>query len=272
MHPGRRSIDQEERVDLEEATFSDEEDKRSQKLVPKNSGMNPRPFVWENDHIRFRRMHKNQYCAPTDVHYILFLLDTSGSIGRDTFNRMTKAIGDISHYFCKQVQVALMTFSHDIHLEFCFNCHDNDPQGRAKLNQTIQNIQYRGGMTHTAGAARCACSHVLQSRCGLPINAGCLDVVFITDGNSNDPSLQICDEVRCLHRHARNTFAMGIGNTNPTEINCIAEATSNQFNIFGFRDFDEFERVLAQAIGLVNLSNGNFECLTHGGTPNGKKK
>ena len=27
----------------------------------------------------------------------------------------------------------------------------------------------------------------------------CLDVVFITDGKRNDPSLDVCKEVRCLH-------------------------------------------------------------------------
>ena len=126
-------------------------------MLPQDSGMKTLPFVWERDHIRFRRTHKNSGCEATDVHYMLFLLDTSGSIGRRNFNKMTEAIASISHYFCKQIQVAFMTFDHNIHLEFCFNCHDNDPQGRARLNQTIQSIQYRGGLTHTARAAS-ACS------------------------------------------------------------------------------------------------------------------
>ena len=268
---GRRSINQEEKLELEETAFIEEEDKQSPKLLSQDSDMKTLPFVWERDHIRFRRTHKISGCEATDVHYMLFVLDTSGSIGRRNFNNMTEAIGNISHYFCKQIQVAFMTYNHDIHLEFCFNCHGNDPQGRSRLNQTIRSIQYRGGMTHTAGAARCACSQVLQPSCGLPNNAGCLDVVFITDGHSNDPNLRICNEVRCLHRHAKNTFAIGIENYNSREINCIAKHTDDT-NVFKYKSFEEFVKVLNQAIGLLKLSNGAYQCLTHAGTPNNKKK
>ena len=229
------------------------------------------PFVWERDHIRFRRTH-NRFCnSDTDVHYMLFLLDTSGSIGPHNFSKMTKVIGNISHYFCKPIQVALMTFNHNIHLEFCFNCHDNDRQGRARLDQTIRSIQYRGGWTHTAGAARCACSQVLQPSCGLPHDADCINVVFITDGLSNDPNLQICEEVRCLHHHVKNTIAISIGeNYNLREINCIAEHDNS--NVFKYKTFKEFVTYFDQAIGLLKQSNGAFQCLSHVLTPNNKKK
>ena len=53
-------------------------------------------------------------------------------------------------------------------LEFCFNCFDNTINGRSAAKQAISNAIYRGGLTHTGKAARCACSELLSyQKCGL---------------------------------------------------------------------------------------------------------
>lgn len=241
--------------------------KQNRTIAPPDS--NPLPFVWKDDHMLFRRQVRQ--CESDDVQYILFLIDTSGSIGFSNFRRITEGIGNITALFCKPVQIAMMTFNHEFNLEFCFNCYDNNLQGRFGLKQAISNIQYRGGLTHTGGAAKCACTDLLQQSCGLPQSANCLDIVFITDGKSNDPRLEICEEVRCLHRRGLNTFAMGIGNYNLDELQCIAQA-SNEFSTFQFESFDEFERALKDVVDLLIVSNGEYSCLNRRGLPDNMKK
>lgn len=215
----------------------------------------------KEDHIISRR--QNKLCRHNDIQYILFLLDTSGSIGSYNFSRITETIGNISAHFCSQVQVAVMTFNHHFHLEFCFNCYDNDPIGRRSLSQAIKNIQYREGLSYAAGAARCACVDLLHESCGLPQDAECLDIVLITDGYPNDPFLNICKEIQCLHNRSLNTYALGIGSFNEEKIQCIQN--SNEFSIFQFGDLDELERVFEDIIAILRLSSGVYTCIDHSG-------
>ncbi len=229
-------------------------------MQPEAETDTPLPFVWKEHSGRFRR--NMDTC---DTHYILFLLDTSGSIGQTNFRRMTSAISKLTTLFCKPIRVAVMTFNHEYHLEFCFNCFDNTFSGRNDAKNAITNIVYRGGWTHTGGAAQCACTQLLSIGCGLSFDAGCIDVVFITDGHSNDPSLQICDEIRCMHDHGSleiNTYAIAIGNYDRNEINCIANSSS-EFSTFEYENFNEFETEIQEVVDrLVKsvVSGGPYTC------------
>ena len=202
----------------------------------------PVDFNWEEHHMRFRRQFTEpSQCQPNGTQYVLFLLDTSGSIGEVAFRRETEAISKLIRLFCKPIKVAVMTFDHEFNLEFCFNCHDNTCTSRATAAQAIRDIMYRGGSTHTAGATKCACNLLLSETCGLDTRANCISVVYITDGYSNDPILEICKEVSCLHnRFGVSTVAIGINNFNETEIQCIVNG-SHPISKFAYTNFEEFE-------------------------------
>lgn len=200
------------------------------------SNSNPHTFKMNEHGRRFRRQ-ANPSCDPNAIQHVLFLLDTSGSIGTDSYERMKDALSELVKFFCTPIQVAVMTFNEDYKLEFCFNCFDNDLHGRSRTANAIKDIEYRSGYTHTGGAAKCVCDRVLH---GLPTDAKCINVVFLTDGMSNDPSYEICEEVKCLHtRLGVNTYAIGIDKFNADELECIVEASSSM-NIFKFQNFDEF--------------------------------
>ena len=182
--------------------------------------------------------------------FLLFVLDTSGSIGKTQFNRTEEALAKLTPLFCRKVRFALITFSSYVNLEFCFDCFENTYQGRANAQSAIRNAPYRGGAAHTAGAARCICEDLLQSSCGIDtsVTPACIDVVFITDGKSNDPSLDVCEEVRCLHnRVGVNTYAIGINSGNgyqptynQTELDCI-DHYSDALSAFQYESFSDFE-------------------------------
>ena len=155
----------------------------------------PIPFDWFEHGPRLRQRRQTQ--CDNQVQNVLFVLDTSGSIGRTQFNRVKNALAKLTPLFCKQVQFTLITFSSHVNLEFCFNCFQNTYQGRLRAQSAIKSAPYRGGLTRTAGTARCICEDIIHSSCGIDTSSfTCLDVVFVTDGKSNDPSLDVCQEVR----------------------------------------------------------------------------
>ena len=224
------------------------------------------PFEWDKHHHRFRRQ-----TGSCETQHILFLLDTSGSIGSSDFTKVKNSVSEFVKLVCRPVKIAVMTFNHNYKIEFCFNCYDNTCHDRINTATKIQNIPYRGGLTHTAGAARCACNVLLGQSCGLDPSANCIDVVFITDGRSNDPTRRICSEVRCLHNRAGvNTYAIGIGNNVlQSELNCITES-SNANGIFNFQSVDEFNNAISGIVqrlrdsainSALTGSENQYQCL-----------
>ena len=218
-------------------------------LTDVNDTPRPIPFDWFEHGPRLRQRRQTQ-CSDNSVQNVLFVLDTSGSIGETQFNRMKEALAKLTPLFCRQVRFALITFSSYVNLEFCFDCFENTYQGRENAQSAIRNAPYQGGATYTAGAARCVCEDLLQSSCGIDtsVTPACIDVVFITDGKSNDPSLDVCEEVRCLHnRVGVNTYAIGINSGNgyqPTynqaELDCI-DHYSDALSAFQYESFSDFE-------------------------------
>ena len=152
---------------------------------------NPLPFNIAEDGHRLRRQVRQ--CGATDKQHVLFMLDTSGSIGSAEFERVKEAVSNLTLLFCREIEVAVLTFNHEFHLEFCFNCyHEQDTLGPYTA---IRNIQYRGGLTYTAGATKCACESLLGPSCGIEYASDtCVDIIYITDGKSNDRNLNVCKE------------------------------------------------------------------------------
>ena len=232
--------------------------------------IDPIPFNVLEHSPRYRRQNIN--CMTDDTQYILFVLDISGSIGETAFNNVTKALSRLVPFFCRKIKVAVMTFNHNYYVEFCFDCFDNTCKGRNSTREAIKNTRYHGGRTHTAGAVKCVCDFMLSASCGIDQNATCIDVVFITDGKSNDPSSKVCTEVQCLHNHSIfdvNTYAIGITDEmNLSEIECITnlsyEYNENDItNIFYFKTFDEFKETLDDVIYALRnpLKKEQYLCI-----------
>ena len=202
---------------------------------PQPLPVDPIPFDYAEHArgIRYRRSSHN--CYKNGTQYILFVLDTSGSIGPYYFEMVTETLSKLVHRFCKPIKIAAMTFSGSHSSEFCFDCYDNDCDGRDNARDAMRNITYRGGLTYTGGATYCVCNFMLTPACGFPdlVDLGedevrCLDVVYLTDGWSNGP-IPVQDAVNCLHNLENtdlNVFAIGIGNRyNIQELSEITRST-----------------------------------------------
>ena len=221
----------------------------------------PIPFDMSLHGHRYRRQ-----CLCTNQ-YVLFLLDTSGSIGQSTFCRVTCLLGDLVQWFCNSVRVATMTFSHAFHKEFCFDDYNNDCIGRDGARSAMRNIGYRRGGTHTGEAINCAFIEMLMNpSCGFSQNWECLSIVFITDGRSNGP-LNTCDEVNRLRATFADvtTYAIGIGGgVNEAELRCLA-SNPDADHLLQYPNFDAFIEGLSTVHGVLKLEsmqlgNSAFAC------------
>ncbi|XP_064402099.1 uncharacterized protein LOC135347910 isoform X2 [Halichondria panicea] len=274
---GKRSTQEEDSSRLESNKHHAPKHHAPKHHAPKHHDPVPRPFSVSEDGHRFRR--QTNKCDPNDNQHVLFVLDTSGSIPMDTFRRMTDVVADLTTLFCKPIEVAVLTFSHKFFLEFCFNCFETDIFGRIKAAEAIRNIPYRGnvagkvGYTATGGAAKCVCDQLLDSSCGVEFaDNTCVDVVFITDGYSNDNNFEICDEVKCLHDHFLNlnTYSLGVGNYDTpsarSELKCIQDSSNDQ-SLFTFETFEEFFDQLKEVEEeLADPANTEHTCTDADGT------
>ena len=219
----------------------------------------PISFDWNihGSHIRQRRQAR---CNDNDTQYVLFVLDSSGSVTSHNFTDMKNAVAKLVPLFCRKIKTALINFSTDIKLEYCFNCFKNTVNGRAAAQQAIKDAEYLGQCTNTGATAKCICDDILSSSCGISTTK-CLDVVFITDGKSNDPNRKVCNEIKCLHNQVGiNTYAIGIGGYDHNELECIANNTDD-FGMFEYETFQEFKESIDEVIELitnVGLNENNW--------------
>ena len=201
------------------------------------------------------------------------MLDTSGSIGSNDFKRMKDTITLLIPDFCNAIQVAVMKFSHNVYLEFCFNCFDNDIEGRDNLVKVIKRIEYLGGATSTGVAAKCVYKKLfdLNFGCGIHPASNCIDVVFITDGKSNGPLRypKVCEQINCLRSHRAygyrtRVYAIAIGDdVLQEEIDCITGG--DRQSVFNVRNFEQFFQ-LAKSINEDIHVKKTVECVYLNGT------
>ena len=181
---------------------------------------------------------------------------------------MKDAIGKLVPLFCKQVQFAMVTFSTNINLEFCFDCFDNTYSGREEAKKAISKAKYHAAWTNTGATTKCICEQLLSTSCGISSAPSCLDVVYITDGKSNDHRHQVCKEVKCLHRKSGiNTYAIGINGFNQAELNCISHSSSI-LSAFKYNSFKAFENSIETVIQRLVQALGNghhYSCLRRSG-------
>ena len=208
---------------------------------------------------------RRQACGQT--RYVLFIVDTSGSIGSGVFESVKRVIADISENLCDYLRVAMITYSSDINLEFCFNCNNN----RIDVKNAILRVQYRGGWTRTTDAIKCACEQVLTSRCGLPKESGIytpnIDVVLLTDGHHNGPCRNNLDkELQCFHRKSNiNTFVIGIGSTvHPSVVNLTKGNGDHIFRAKNFQILQELLMGIKLLLAIPGLDGKpQYKCASH---------
>ena len=128
--------------------------------------------------------HYNKRQASIKKRYVLFILDSSGSITSPRFTMMKEALSNLLPLFCGNVTFGVMSYGAKLQRDICFSCDQSD---RYKFLQALRSIKFHnGGSTRSGDAIRCACDYMLSRKCGYFNEPNSItDVIFLTDGQSN---------------------------------------------------------------------------------------
>ncbi|XP_013404798.1 collagen alpha-1(XXII) chain-like [Lingula anatina] len=197
----------------------------------------------------------------------VFVLDTSGSVSMDSFERAKEGVAILTKSFCpvtmgngmEEKQVAVVLFGNTVETAIPFSTsHD----GTDALNSKIIALNHRrGSATATAEALRHVRQRVL-SQPGSRLNDtdASTHVIVITDGRCNRGCQSLADEADKLRKMGPNgvqLFALGVDNARACELEIITGKGSDM--AFGLNDFTEFEK-FATAV-RDEAENQNSGCI-----------
>ena len=275
FNTGKRSVEEESPIESLQANLQSVAEKTDIPVLP----FNMEEVVGDIHARRRRQVCPNSDTQPTQdpIRYVLFILDTSGSIGNASFQDVKQILADISATLCDNLRVALLTFGHEFNLEFCFKCYNN----RNDIFGAIRNTVYRhGSSTRTTAATRCACQTMLTTECGLPqgVHTPNIDVVYLTDGQHNGhcTGTTLADELDCFHSDTRlniNTYAIGIGRASLDSVHAMAKVRDpDDAHVFNVDTFADLKVLFALILDLLSSdSDGDgvpdYSCISHDATP-----
>ncbi|XP_063396362.1 cartilage matrix protein-like [Mytilus trossulus] len=182
-----------------------------------------------------------QLCdSPVDI---VFVLDTSASIGTRNFAKQINFIHDVVDMLnigpgSRQSRVAAVSFSSNVVSEFGFNGYQN----KADVLNAIHNVKYESGSS-TRTYLGLEYVHKTVFAVGNGERPGIVNVVVVlTDGNTNPGHSPITGmegkqltqtEASYIKSLPANVFAIGVGSgVDKTEIDGIASKPSETFSLF----------------------------------------
>ena len=185
---------------------------------------------------------------------VVFIMDSSGSIGPDDYNRQKQFVKDLTNVFvisATAARVSTIIYSDDPKLMFDFDTY-NDKQS---INTAIDNLEYLGNRTRIDKALALALEVFSKSRPAVP------RITFVlTDGKqTQDFDAKPLDvAVRPLHDLGVQVYVVGIGIY--IDINELYLLTRRRQDVFFV---ESFEKLLQLTYRIVNQIDtyGEFELL-----------
>ena len=175
---------------------------------------------------------------------LVFILDSSGSVGSDDFQSMLRSIETIVSSETLRIgpddtRVAIIRFSTDANLLFNLSRYSD----LDSLIQGISEVNFIGGGTNTQSALRLLRESAANGDLGLRDSTSAVPIaIVITDGRSGLPA----QEAELLHTSTNfDVFAVGVGsNIDVQELMLIAGSDGFviQIDSFGPSDFQRFEK------------------------------
>jgi len=179
---------------------------------------------------------------------ILFLLDSSGSVGTSNFQKQLDFTKDLSRSLfagSHDLRIGVLTFSSSVHNQFYLNRYTNAQD----IVRAIGNIPYDAGSTRTDLALQYARTNVFTSNHGDRADAPNVAII-LTDGKSSDAKLT-ATQAELLLRANVKVIAVGIGSGAAVgELDLIAGGHGHVYTVSSFAALKNVQDdVLASACG-----------------------
>ncbi|XP_028390643.1 uncharacterized protein LOC114515559 [Dendronephthya gigantea] len=184
-----------------------------------------------------------------------FILDSSGSIGRYSFDITKSFVKDLTKYFTisqNSTRVSVMSYASQTTLHFHFSRVFGT---RQDLYSAINNIPYSGGGTNTHLALLRAYIDMFNAKNGSRFSGLKKVLIVFTDGKSNGnvhpPSQQ-------LKKIGVVIYSVGIGSgIHLSDLKTMASSPSNKhvFHLSNFNDLSTLEKNISNS-----ACNDDYEC------------
>ena len=179
---------------------------------------------------------------------MIFVMDKSQSIGRDSFELMKELAINITNEFeigPEDTQVGWINFHKSARVVFNLNEHNN----RISLQEAIQAVPYRNGGTNISEGLLALHDHGFNESAGDRNSFDIPEVaIVVTDGQSALGPIQSAATVLRENRNV-NVFAIGVGpNVERVQLEAIALAgiTNDSSHVYQVRGFIENELAILQ--------------------------
>ena len=179
-----------------------------------------------------------------DVVQVVFVIDTSGSIGQSRFQLIIEFLTTFTTDLIQNSQrntVGVILFGNNAYLEFNLQAHTT----LNELLLAIRQLPYRGGGTDTAEALTLLLSTAQNGTLGLRSDSSKVAIV-ITDGRSNSQSATLSAAAALHASNIFDVYAVGVGGAYLPELLAIASSPDFVFSINSFSPQEIQDRVLPQ--------------------------
>ena len=178
-------------------------------------------------------VHNFSDCSSSTVRDVVFVIDTSSSVGYSRFQlvrELTENITTSIKVNSPETLFGLITFDNDARLEFNITRHSDLSTLLPAINPGLS--YYRGRSTDTASALHLLLSGSMENGLLQLRKETSKAAIVITDGHSGSfSSLQ--SAVNSLHAaNIYDVYAVGIGNNNYYELQLIASDPSFIFSYY----------------------------------------
>lgn len=178
---------------------------------------------------------------------LVFLVDSSSSIGTRDFREVKtfmRAFVSGLNIDSKKVKVGIVQFSTDPHKEILLGDYAN----KAELVQKIDKLPYRTGGTFMGKAMIFLKENYFTSAGGSRVDQNVPQiVVVVTDGDSAD---DIVGPAGDLQAKGIIIFAIGVGQTNMTEMKAIANTPHERF-VKNIASYQALQTVITEMMETV---------------------
>jgi len=186
-------------------------------------------------------------CSIISVKDVVFVIDTSGSIGSSRFQLIREFTANIATELISNSPrslVGIILFGSNAHIQFNLQAYTS----LSTLLSAINQLPYSGGGTDTAEALTLLLSSAQNGTLGLRSDSSPVAIV-ITDGRSSSRSATLSAAAALHVSNIFDVFAVGVDGADMTELQAIASDPelaffTNSFNSNGLQQLQD--RILPQ--------------------------
>ncbi|XP_069108494.1 cartilage matrix protein-like [Argopecten irradians] len=189
---------------------------------------------------------------------LVFVLDSSTSVGDENFRRMLEFVKDIlllADIDSGNVRVGLLIYSSRVEIQF----HLNQYQTQSEVFKAIDRVPYILGSTNTADGLMVMRNEMFSFQNGDRANVPNVAIV-VTDGQSNINSRRTIPEAQKAKGAGIDIYAIGIGLAETSELQAIASEPLTDFlyTVRGFEDLHHLKNRMFESICPGNISGGGY--------------